>query len=97
MSPSEARDGTNTAACRSGQCQVAVKLPTKPRIGSYTVALSLDGDQVEMRLNYPDGTQSTINFGNGGSGSFKAAGGEGHQVRLLGVTGNAAVLDVTNQ
>jgi hypothetical protein len=85
----KAADGTNVAACRSGKCQIQVNGSADVAVSGFKFKISVTPSRVNVSHD-----SGLLTLGSGGEGSF---GNRDKTVKLkvLGLRGNTAVLDIS--
>lgn len=92
VSPTEAEDGTDLAACADGTCEVAITDSATVTVADFTLDITVADDQVTTVEQFPSGATGTSSLGGvGGEVSF----GDTERtvtLQLVGLEGNTAVL-----
>ena len=89
-----ARDGSNLKACQSGHCQVLISGPTTLTVRELTLTATPNSGGVTVSGSDANDNQVQIGTSTGGSNTI-SLGGHSVTVRVLGVQGERAVLDLS--
>lgn len=90
--PLTARNGTDLAACKTGNCQVLITGKADVTVGELTVTVSIRSGGLVLT------TPSTrMSLGANGTGKIGTAGGPSVVFKLAGVEGTTAVLDISTE
>lgn len=89
-----ARDGSNLTACQSGHCQVLISGPTTLTVRGLTLTATPNSGGVTVSSSDANNNSIQIGTSTGGSNTI-GLGGHSVTVRVLGVQGDRAVLDLS--
>ncbi|WP_143446185.1 hypothetical protein [Kibdelosporangium aridum] len=89
QTPATAANGTDLSACQSGKCQVQITGSADVTAGGHTFKVSVSSAGVTVT-----DASRVLNLGPGGQGSFGDAT-KTIAVKLVSLTGNAAIVDIT--
>lgn len=89
-----ARNGSDLSSCRSGRCQVIISGPTTLTVGGITLTASVSAGGVTVNASDANDNHAQVATSPGGANTLGLSG-QTITVRVLGVQGDRAVLDLS--